>query len=151
MSSNIVRKAKICWWKFSISLEHDKKIGARLLLLRRDSASSGYRRVEVVRKADYLWWWTFRQGLSVLSTAARGHSDPAFQHSFVYSQAMHRQTSAVRSSSILLSLLTFHYSSPAHQAIFNMPLPAFFRCIYIMHMNALATPSNVHHHVHHVK
>ena len=35
MSRNIVRKAKICWWKFSISPEHEKKIVARLPLLRR--------------------------------------------------------------------------------------------------------------------
>ena len=147
MSSNIVRKAKIWWCKFSISLEHEKRIGARLPLLRRaimniirilGSGDGEKGRLSLVVDIP--------SGPVSPQHSSAGHSDPAFQHSFVYSQAMHRQTSAVRSSSILLSLLTFHYSFPAHQAIFNMPLPAFFRCIYIVHIYALAT-----HHVHLVK
>ena len=147
MSRNIVRKAKIWWWKFSISPEHEKKIVARLPLLRRaifniirilESGDGEKGRLSLVVDIP--------SGPVSPQHSSAGHSDPAFQHSFVYSQAMHRQTSAVRSSSILLSLLTFHYSFPAHQAIFNMPLPAFLDA-YIMHIYALATPGNVNHHV----
>ena len=126
MSRNIVRKAKICWWKFSISPDHEKKIVARLPLLRR----AIFNIIKILESGD-----GEKGRLSLVvdipsrpvspQHSSAGHSDPAFQHSFVYSQAMHRQTSAVRSSSILLSLLTFHYSFPAHRAI--------FKCIYIMH------------------
>ena len=136
----------------NISLEHEKKIGIRLLLLRRAIFN-------IIRILESGYGEKGRLSLAVdipsgpvsPQHSSAGHSDPAFQHSFVYSQAMHRQTSAVRSSSILLSLLTFHYSFPAHQPIFNSPLPTFFRCIYIMRAYALATPGNVHDHVHHVK